>query len=422
MSHGGLRRTTDGRPGGAGAVDGRARRCEDQPVAHPDGPDTTDGRSRRDRGNLEETGEIPVLVPGRAGEPGRSTAPPDADEPPGWSRGPAAAVPGQVPVPAGGDVPEGISVTGPLPSRPPAAEDGGPADAPEDGATGRGTEVLVITGMSGAGRSTVADRLEDVGWYVVDNLPPQMLSALAGVASRARRALPRVAVVLDVRGQEFFPEVQTALGELREQGVVVRVLFLDASDEALVRRFESVRRPHPLQADGRILDGIRRERELVAALRGGADLLVDTSELNVHQLGARVTDSFGEEGRPRLRLTVMSFGFKYGIPVDADHVVDVRFLPNPYWDPALRGHTGQEAVVRDFVLQQDGALEWLDRYAAALEPVVAGYRREHRGFATVAVGCTGGKHRSVALSEQLARRLRGDDVAARVVHRDLGRE
>ncbi|WP_445263097.1 RNase adapter RapZ [Pseudokineococcus sp. 1T1Z-3] len=284
------------------------------------------------------------------------------------------------------------------------------------------TEVLVITGMSGAGRSTVADRLEDLGWYVVDNLPPQMLGALAGLASRARRGLPRVAVVLDVRGQEFFPEVQSALGELRGRGVVVRVLFLEASDEALVRRFESVRRPHPLQEGGRILDGIRRERDLVAALRGGADLLVDTSQLNVHQLGARVAEDFGEVGRARLQLTVMSFGFKYGIPVDADHVTDVRFLPNPYWDPALRPHTGREDVVRDFVLAQEGAREWLERYAAALEPVVGGYRREHRGFATVAVGCTGGKHRSVALSEALGGLLAGGDVSTRVVHRDLGRE
>ncbi|NNH23058.1 RNase adapter RapZ [Pseudokineococcus marinus] len=299
---------------------------------------------------------------------------------------------------------------------------GGTGEGAPPGASEGSTEVLVVTGMSGAGRSTVADRLEDLGWYVVDNLPPQMLSALAGLAARARRGLPRVAVVLDVRGQEFFPEVQSALEELRDRGIVVRVLFLEASDEALVRRFESVRRPHPLQGEGRILDGIRAERDLVAALRGGADLLVDTSSLNVHELGARVGDVFGEAGRPRLRVTVMSFGFKYGIPVDADHVADVRFLPNPYWEPSLRAQTGRDEGVRDFVLRQEGAEEWLDRYVAALEPVVAGYRREHRGFVTVAVGCTGGKHRSVALSEQLARRLSGADVRARVVHRDLGRE
>lgn len=359
-------------------------------------------------GNLEETGEVPVVVGGDP--PGWSLASQERARPgdPGGG-GPAAE---QVPVPAAG--------AGPVEGD--AARGGDPDEGPPPGARGGSTEVLVVTGMSGAGRSTVADRLEDLGWYVVDNLPPQMLAALAGVAARARKGLPRVAVVLDVRGQEFFPEVQSALGELRDRGVVVRVLFLEASDEALVRRFESVRRPHPLQGEGRILDGIRAERELVAALRGGADLLVDTSVLNVHELGARVGEVFGEAGRPRLRLTVMSFGFKYGIPVDADHVTDVRFLPNPYWDPSLRRSTGRDAPVRDFVLRQEGALEWLERYAASLEPVVAGYRREHRGFATVAVGCTGGKHRSVALSEQLAQRLSGADVRARVVHRDLGRE
>ncbi|MEJ5867809.1 RNase adapter RapZ [Pseudokineococcus sp. 5B2Z-1] len=374
------------------------------------------------RGNLEETGEVPVLV---------------GDDPPGWSAASrSGAARAQVPVPAAGSGPRGAADGAdasdgadedgaPGRGERPGGVDDGAGDAGEGappGASEGGTEVLVVTGMSGAGRSTVADRLEDLGWYVVDNLPPQMLSALAGLAARARRGLPRVAVVLDVRGQEFFPEVQSALEELRDRGIVVRVLFLEASDEALVRRFESVRRPHPLQGEGRILDGIRAERELVAALRGGADLLVDTSSLNVHELGARVGDVFGEAGRPRLRVTVMSFGFKYGIPVDADHVADVRFLPNPYWEPSLRAQTGRDEGVRDFVLRQEGAEEWLDRYVAALEPVVAGYRREHRGFVTVAVGCTGGKHRSVALSEQLARRLSGTDVRARVVHRDLGRE
>nr|WP_298991130.1 RNase adapter RapZ [uncultured Pseudokineococcus sp.] len=399
---------------------------DDDPGTGPPGTRPPAGRDPRSpavrpgpRGNLEETGEVPVLV---------------GDDPPGWSaasRSGAAAA--QVPLPAAGSGPRGADTED-------ADEDGAPGqqerdqgDGVDDGGGGAGegapaggsegsTEVLVVTGMSGAGRSTVADRLEDLGWYVVDNLPPQMLSALAGLAARARRGLPRVAVVLDVRGQEFFPEVQSALEELRDRGIVVRVLFLEASDEALVRRFESVRRPHPLQGEGRILDGIRAERDLVAALRGGADLLVDTSSLNVHELGARVGDVFGEAGRPRLRVTVMSFGFKYGIPVDADHVADVRFLPNPYWEPSLRAQTGRDEGVRDFVLRQEGAEEWLDRYVAALEPVVAGYRREHRGFVTVAVGCTGGKHRSVALSEQLARRLSGADVRARVVHRDLGRE
>ena len=305
-------------------------------------------------------------------------------------------------------------------------------------------ELLVVTGLSGAGRSTVANALEDLGWYVVDNLPPQMLGALAGLAARAGTAVPRVAVVLDVRTRGF----DTGGGDLAgvllgagDPGVRRRVLFLEAGDDVLVRRFESVRRPHPLQGEGRVLDGIVAERELLRELRASADLVVDTSDRNVHQLGALIGDLFGEAERTRLRLTLVSFGFKYGLPTDADHVVDVRFLPNPFWVPELRGHTGQEPAVADYVLGQDGAEEFLQRYAAALQPVIEGYRRENRSYATVAIGCTGGKHRSVAMSERLAQLLRAAGEAAadadgagpdgagtsggpsgRVGHRDLGRE
>jgi UPF0042 nucleotide-binding protein len=283
-------------------------------------------------------------------------------------------------------------------------------------------ELLIITGMSGAGRSTAADVLEDLGWYVVDNLPPQMLAPLALLAAKAAGTVPKLAVVVDVRGRGFFTDLTEALAGLRHRGIRMRVLFLEAGEEALVRRFESVRRPHPLQGDGRILDGIARERELLGDLRGTADVVIDSSDLNVHQLSAKITETFGEEDRTGLRVTVMSFGFKYGLPVDADHVVDVRFLPNPHWIPELRPLTGRDEPVSRYVLEQPGAWDFLERYVAALEPVMAGYLRENRRYVTVAVGCTGGKHRSVALTEEIARLLTGSGVQAHAVHRDLGRE
>jgi len=283
-------------------------------------------------------------------------------------------------------------------------------------------ELLIITGMSGAGRSTTADVLEDLGWYVVDNLPPQMLAPLSLLASKAAGALPRLAVVVDVRGRSFFTDLRDALSNLRDRGIRLRILFLEASDEALVRRFESVRRPHPLQGQGRILDGIVRERELVGDLRGTADVVIDTSGLNVHQLSAKVIGTFSDEGRSQLRVTVMSFGFKYGLPVDTDHVVDVRFLPNPYWVPELRPLTGRDARVSSYVLSQPGALEFAERYVRALEPVMEGYGRENRTYATISMGCTGGKHRSVALVEDIVTRLRAMSVNAHAMHRDLGRE
>jgi UPF0042 nucleotide-binding protein len=283
-------------------------------------------------------------------------------------------------------------------------------------------ELLIITGMSGAGRSTTANVLEDLGWYVVDNLPPQMLAPLSLLASKAAGALPRLAVVVDVRGRSFFTDLRDVLANLADRGIRLRILFLEATDETLVRRFESVRRPHPLQGDGRILDGIARERELVGDLRATADVVIDTSGLNVHQLGAKVIGTFSEEGRSRLRVTVMSFGFKYGLPVDVDHVVDVRFLPNPHWVPEMRPLTGLDPRVSSYVLSRPGASEFTERYVHALEPVMEGYGRENRTYATIAVGCTGGKHRSVALVEDIVARLRAIPVNAHVVHRDLGRE
>ncbi len=287
---------------------------------------------------------------------------------------------------------------------------------------GSAGEVLVVTGMSGAGRSTVGNALEDLDWYVVDNLPPQMLRPLLDITGLAAGALPRVAAVVDVRGRGLFEDLPDVMDALRK-GRQVRLVFLDASDEVLVRRFEAVRRPHPLQGEGTILDGIHRERRRLAPIRESADLIIDTSAYNIHQLATTVSELFLEESSARHTITVQSFGFKYGVPPDADLVADMRFLPNPFWNEELRHLTGQDERVRDFVLAQEGAMEFLDAYALSLAPVLAGYQRENKRHSTVAVGCTGGKHRSVVMAEQLAARLSTvPGVAVRVKHRDLGRE
>jgi UPF0042 nucleotide-binding protein len=283
-------------------------------------------------------------------------------------------------------------------------------------------ELLIVTGMSGAGRSTVGNALEDLGWYVVDNLPPQMLRPLVELAQHAGNALPRIAAIVDVRGGRLFADVQQAVSTMRDNANV-RVLFLDTTDAVLVRRFEQVRRPHPLQEDGTLLDGIAAERKLMEELRSGSDIVIDTSELNIHQLATSIQEKFAEAETPGAQVTILSFGFKYGLPTDADMVADMRFLPNPFWNPEMRPYTGLDPKVRDYVLAQEGAREFVNAYAVALAPVLAGYQRENKRHATIAVGCTGGKHRSVAVAEELATLLRGlPGVAVSVKHRDLGRE
>ena len=283
-------------------------------------------------------------------------------------------------------------------------------------------EVLIVTGMSGAGRSTVANALEDLDWYVVDNLPPQMLRHLVELADKAGSNLPKIAVVVDVRGRDFFENLQEIIQSL-PQATVVRVLFLDATDASLVRRFESVRRPHPLQGDGTILDGILAERSRMTELRESSDIVIDTSDLNIHQLSTMITEQFAQDDTAGVRLNLMSFGFKYGTPSDADLIADGRFLPNPLWVPELRQKTGMDPAVSEYVLSQPGAQDFIERYAAALEPVLAGYQRENKRHATIAIGCTGGKHRSVALTEELATRLEKiPGVVVKVKHRDFGRE
>ncbi len=284
-------------------------------------------------------------------------------------------------------------------------------------------ELLIVTGMSGAGRSTVGNALEDLGWYVVDNLPPQMLGPIADLFTLAKNPLPRLAVVIDVRGGEFFDELHEHLNLLRSRDVNLRLLFLEAADAALVRRFENVRRPHPLQGNGTILDGIDEERTRLLSLRESADVIIDTSDLNVHQLSNKISDAFSLAQSRKLQVNVMSFGFKYGLPTDADLVADARFLPNPFWNEELRPFNGEDQPVSDFVLSQEGAAEFIENYVAALRPVFAGYLRENKRYATIAVGCTGGKHRSVAVARKIAELLSSDpELSINVKHRDIGKE
>ena len=282
-------------------------------------------------------------------------------------------------------------------------------------------EVLIITGLSGAGRTTVANALEDIGYFVVDNLPPAMLRQLVELVG-ASDSLPRLAIVIDVRGGVLFDDAIQLLQLLKVE-YSVTLIFLEASDEAIVRRFEAVRRPHPLQGDGTIIDGIRMERNRLSELRSQADQLIDTSNFNVHQLTKRIIEHYSDSGRPKFTLTILSFGFKYGLPVDADLVIDMRFIPNPFWKQELRELTGEDERVSDYVLHQAGAAEFFERYVHALQPVLEGYRRENKRHVILAVGCTGGKHRSVASARYLGKLLADTaDSVVRVTHRDLGRE
>jgi len=285
-------------------------------------------------------------------------------------------------------------------------------------------EVLILTGMSGAGRSTVAHALEDLGWYVVDNAPAALLPAL--VAQTDGASIPSMAVVVDVRSGRFFDDLNNALAQLETEGVPHRLLFLDATDQALVQRFESTRRPHPLQGTDRIVDGIARERTRLEDLRSRAEVVIDTSNLNVHQLEKRVDELFASGQSHGVRVNVLSFGYKYGVPVDADLVLDCRFIPNPHWVPELRSLTGLDQAVSQHVLSSPGVDEFVDSYVSLLNQMVEGYLREGKKYVTLAVGCTGGKHRSVAISEAIAKRLNTGDgpisIEAHAVHRDVGRE
>ena len=288
-----------------------------------------------------------------------------------------------------------------------------------------GREIVVITGMSGAGRSTVAHAMEDHGWYVIDNLPPSLLIPLFDLTQSSDDS---IAVVIDVRGRQFFDDLNQTLAELAERGISRKIIFVDAADDVLVRRFESSRRPHPLQGSDRIVDGIEKERERLRELRSGADLVVDSSQLNVHQLEKKIAELFSVDPSASLKVNVLSFGYKFGLPVDADLVMDCRFIPNPHWNPELREMNGLDKQVSEAVLNSESVGEFLEKYLSLFNSLGQGYLREGKKYITLAIGCTGGKHRSVAVAEELARRINGSaidaehSVSAHAIHRDLGRE
>lgn len=292
-----------------------------------------------------------------------------------------------------------------------------------------GLVVLFVAGMSGAGRSTVANVLEDDGWYVADNVPPALISTMVDLVRHSDPPILRLAMVLRASDPSIGSELRSLRAGLEATGTRTRLLFLDASDQVLVRRFEQVRRRHPLQGSETLVEGIARERQILAPIKDSADLVVETSALTVAKLREVVENSYPHDANSRLSIAVQSFGFKYGLPIDSDLVADVRFLPNPYWVPELRELNGRDAPVRDYVLGHDEAGVFADLYTELIGVVGKGYLREGKRYMTISIGCTGGKHRSVAISEEIARRLRAvaDESGAssydvRVMHRDLGRE
>ncbi len=302
-----------------------------------------------------------------------------------------------------------------------------------DSGSGTPVEVVMVTGLSGAGRGTAARVLEDLGWYVTDNLPPELIGRMVELGASADPPIRRLAIVMDVRSRFFTGDLPAVTEQLRARGVPTRILFLEASDDVLIRRFGFARRRHPLQndsAEGTLSAGITAERVRLAGVKAAADVVIDTTELSIHQLHRKLEEVYGGGTPAALQLTVQSFGFKYGVPLDADMVLDVRFLPNPHWVPELRQHSGQEAVVSDYVLSRPGADDYLRTCDHLIELTTQGYRQEGKRYMTVAVGCTGGRHRSVAIAEALGK-ITGSRIdagadgpvdAVRVLHRDLGRE
>ena len=284
------------------------------------------------------------------------------------------------------------------------------------------TEVLLVTGLSGAGSSTVANLLEDAGWYVVDNVPHTLIRSMVDVARRDGSAISRMAIVMRIQIDSYASALDALRSELAVTGVDPKVVFIEASDQVLVQRFEQVRRRHPLQGNGTLISAIATERAMLAAVKERADLVIDTSNLSVARLRVIIEGAYANASVADVSVVVESFGFKYGLPIDADMVADVRFLPNPHWVPELRPMTGLSEPVSSYVLAQPGAHEYLDQVEGLLTTIAPGYVREGKRQLTLAVGCTGGKHRSTAMSEELARRFRRRGYHVGVIHRDLGLE
>ncbi len=280
-------------------------------------------------------------------------------------------------------------------------------------------EVLLVTGMSGAGRTRAAASLEDMGWYVIDNLPPRMLIPLVDMMTSSGSHIHKLAAVIDVRALEYFRDLAAVMSHLDDLDVHHRLLFLDASDAVLVKRYEFARRPHPLQHGRRLIDGIREERKLLSRLKEQADIVIDTSHLNIHQLSTRLYNELLGKGPDTVSAHVFSFGYKYGLPMDADFIIDVRFLPNPFWVPSLRSMNGRDEPVRSYVLSSPGAKEFLEAQTKALLIAINGYSKEDKHYVTIGVGCTGGQHRSVVMADALARSLRSHGLTVTVSAREL---
>ncbi len=280
------------------------------------------------------------------------------------------------------------------------------------------THVIIVTGLSGAGRSHAANVLEDIGYFVVDNLPLELIPDLVRSVGVLDGTRSKVAVVADTRGGMNDTNLELARNDLNRDGLRTTVLFLDADDRVLARRFEETRRPHPVDA-GSLLESIQAEREAFIEVRAASDVIVDTSELSVHQLRDRITDAFADQAtRPAMRVDVTSFGFKKGTPRVVDLMFDVRFLPNPHWVPDLRPQTGLDAPVRDYVFSHSEAVEFLDRVNDLLDFLIPQYESEGKSYLTIAIGCTGGRHRSVAMAEAIGRHLTERGVDTAVHHRD----
>ncbi|MCA1838858.1 MAG: RNase adapter RapZ [Actinomycetota bacterium] len=281
----------------------------------------------------------------------------------------------------------------------------------------------LITGLSGAGRSEVAKVFEDLGYFVVDNIPPALIEKMVELVSAPGSKVKQIALVVDVRGGEFFPELEKALDGIKDRGFDLRVLFLEASDRSLVRRFEATRRKHPLAQSDRVVEGIFQERQIMRRLRDVADVIIDTTDLNVHELRDKVSSLFADpSARSGIAVNVISFGYKHGIPLDADIILDCRFLPNPHWVDELRPLNGTHRKVRGYVLNAPGTEEFLFKLRDLLGFLLPGFVNEGRHYLTIGIGCTGGKHRSVVVGDEIARYLQEKGFPSTVVHRDLDRE